>query len=118
MIYLNKYEQLEYWLYTATDNVYSCEETGDGLVWYDGNSWILESENLCEKLTKARAEALARTPKRVVVEGGEIYNYRQFNIGNHIGFEDKKTVGDHICRVIQDFPAGTLVKVIIEEVVE
>lgn len=69
MIYLNKYEKLGYWLYTDSDNVYSCEETGDGMIWYDGNGWTVESESLCEKLTNARAEALARMPKRVEIRG-------------------------------------------------
>lgn len=111
MIFLNKYEQVEYWLYTAYGSVYRCEQTGDGLVWYDSDGWALESEIRCEKLTNARNEALAKMPKRVEFE------FESFE-DVEMDYHDSEVLKNAYYRFKREFVASGKVKIIIKEVQE
>lgn len=108
MVYLNKYENVEYWLYTGTGDVFSCEETEDGLAWYDGHGWDVTSENFCEKLTNARTEVLSKMPKRV-----------ELKLENDIkkGFLNSRII-DKIYWILVKYPENKLLRTIIEEVQE
>ena len=108
MIYLNKHQEYEYWLYSSAGDVYACEETGDGLLWYDARGWDLDSERFCEKLTNARTEALLKMPKRV-----EFETEMKVEGKNSYFKYTKKEIYEMFVKVFQ---GNHKVKVIIEEV--